>query len=147
MDCGGLFHTHSAARQTRRPPAMITEAEATHIWVCRRSHHAAAALFLFPRPVAVFPSALLCLSPSAASHSRRRVLRARHAGGCAALSSSLHCLPLTYHHICPAAEYCARGSLADVLRAAKTTPAKLQHLTWLRRLNMALDATKGMLYL
>ncbi|PRW57695.1 Serine threonine- kinase CTR1 [Chlorella sorokiniana] len=51
---------------------------------------------------------------------------------------------------CPPAmitEYCARGSLADVLRAAKSAPAKLQHLTWLRRLNMALDATKGMLYL
>ena len=45
------------------------------------------------------------------------------------------------------AEYCARGSLADVLRAAKGAPAKMQHLTWLRRLNMALDATKGMLYL
>lgn len=51
---------------------------------------------------------------------------------------------------CPPAmitEYCARGSLADVLRAAKGAPAKMQHLTWLRRLNMALDATKGMLYL
>lgn len=43
------------------------------------------------------------------------------------------------------AEYCARGSLADVLRAAKASPSKLAQLTWLRRLNMALDATKGML--
>ncbi|EFN55433.1 hypothetical protein CHLNCDRAFT_31062 [Chlorella variabilis] len=47
----------------------------------------------------------------------------------------------------PPAEYCAKGSLADVLKAANASPQKAAQLTWLRRLNMALDATKGMLYL
>lgn len=45
------------------------------------------------------------------------------------------------------AEYCNRGSLADVLRAARTDPGRLAQLSWLRRLGMALDACKGMLHL
>lgn len=65
-----------------------------------------------------------------------------------AICLELTCQPVTKPPCStPCTEYCARGSLADVLRAAKGAPAKMQHLTWLRRLNMALDATKGMLYL
>lgn len=48
---------------------------------------------------------------------------------------------------CIITEYCARGSLTDVLRGAKASPAKASLLDWPRRLNMALDAAKGMLYL
>ncbi|KAK2078096.1 hypothetical protein QBZ16_003964 [Prototheca wickerhamii] len=48
---------------------------------------------------------------------------------------------------CVASEYCARGSLTDVLRGAARSPAKAAQLDWQRRLNMALDACKGMLYL
>jgi serine/threonine protein kinase len=44
-------------------------------------------------------------------------------------------------------EYCARGSLADVLKRARTSPLLAAQLDWARRLNMALDAAKGMLYL
>eukprot|EP00889_Picochlorum_renovo_P002393 jgi/Picre1/29423/NNA_004811.t1 len=48
---------------------------------------------------------------------------------------------------CIVTEFCARGSLTDVLRGAKASPAKASMLDWSRRLNMALDAAKGMLYL
>ncbi|KAL6785226.1 hypothetical protein ACKKBG_A02970 [Auxenochlorella protothecoides x Auxenochlorella symbiontica] len=48
---------------------------------------------------------------------------------------------------CVASEYCARGSLTDVLRGAARSPARAAQLDWSRRLNMALDACKGMLYL
>lgn len=44
----------------------------------------------------------------------------------------------------PCAEYCGRGSLTDVLRGGKNSPAKAKLLDWARRLNMALDAAKGM---
>ena len=44
-------------------------------------------------------------------------------------------------------EYCARRSLTDVLRGAKSSPAKAGEMAWVRRLNMVLDAAKGMLYL
>ena len=44
-------------------------------------------------------------------------------------------------------EYCARKSLTDVLRGAKSSPAKASEMVWTRRLNMVLDAAKGMLYL
>ena len=44
-------------------------------------------------------------------------------------------------------EYCARGSLTDVLRGAKSSKQKENMLDWSKRLNMALDAAKGMLYL
>ena len=37
---------------------------------------------------------------------------------------------------CVATEYCARGSLNDVLRGAKRDPAKAKLLDWTRRLNM-----------
>eukprot|EP00891_Asterochloris_glomerata_P004591 jgi/Astpho2/4591/e_gw1.00067.503.1_t len=49
---------------------------------------------------------------------------------------------------CMVAEFCARGSLLDVLRRAKTNQVPLLLLLdWGRRLNIALDAAKGMLYL
>ncbi|KAL4421962.1 hypothetical protein ABPG77_007904, partial [Micractinium sp. CCAP 211/92] len=44
-------------------------------------------------------------------------------------------------------EYCGRGSLNDVLKACSNSRSRTAQMTWLRRLNMALDATKGMLYL
>ncbi|KAI3430255.1 hypothetical protein D9Q98_004851 [Chlorella vulgaris] len=44
-------------------------------------------------------------------------------------------------------EYCSRGSLLDVLRAAHHVEQAAQQLTWVRRLSMALDAAKGMLCL
>ncbi|KDD73320.1 protein tyrosine kinase [Helicosporidium sp. ATCC 50920] len=46
---------------------------------------------------------------------------------------------------CVASEYCARGSLTDVLRRARSGAGG--GLDWARRLSMALDAAKGMLYL
>ncbi len=39
-------------------------------------------------------------------------------------------------------EYCARGSLNDVLKRARTHPSLATQLDWPRRLNMALDAAK-----
>lgn len=48
---------------------------------------------------------------------------------------------------CVVTEYCSRGSLYDVLQAAKTDPSLARQLDWSRRLGLALDAAKGMLYL
>ncbi|KAI3427342.1 hypothetical protein D9Q98_010259 [Chlorella vulgaris] len=48
---------------------------------------------------------------------------------------------------CLITEYCSRGSLADCLREARRHPAAAAELPWHRRLAMALDAAKGMLYL
>ncbi|BDA45524.1 probable serine/threonine-protein kinase CTR1 at C-terminar half [Coccomyxa sp. Obi] len=48
---------------------------------------------------------------------------------------------------CVVSEWCARGSLFDVLMKARSTPALGPQLDWARRLNMALDAAKGMLQL
>lgn len=48
---------------------------------------------------------------------------------------------------CIVTEYCSRGSMTDVLRGGKSSPAKAALLDWNKRLNMALDAAKGMLYL
>jgi serine/threonine protein kinase len=45
------------------------------------------------------------------------------------------------------AEYCSRGSLYDVLRRARSNPERAAELTWSLRLNMAVDAARGMLYL
>ncbi|KAL4421755.1 hypothetical protein ABPG77_009738 [Micractinium sp. CCAP 211/92] len=44
-------------------------------------------------------------------------------------------------------EFCSRGSLLDVLRLARGSQQAAAALTWVRRLSMALDAAKGMLYL
>ncbi len=48
---------------------------------------------------------------------------------------------------CAPVEFCSRGSLYNVLTAAKASPDKMAQLGWKRRLNMALDASRGMLYL
>jgi hypothetical protein len=45
------------------------------------------------------------------------------------------------------AEYCARGSLYDVLRRGRQDPARAAELTWSLRLAMAGDAARGLLYL
>ena len=45
------------------------------------------------------------------------------------------------------AEYCSRGSLYDLLRQAGGSPALAKQLDWPKRLSIALDAAKGMLYL
>ena len=37
---------------------------------------------------------------------------------------------------CVVTEYCARGSLHDVLRLARSSPARAAQLDWPRRLNM-----------
>ena len=44
-------------------------------------------------------------------------------------------------------EYCARGSLNDVLKKCLAKPELTVQLDWVRRLGMALDAAKGMNYL
>ena len=48
---------------------------------------------------------------------------------------------------CMVTEYCASGSLLDVLSLARRQPTFAAQLSWGRRLGMALDAAKGMLYL
>ncbi|GAB4815773.1 hypothetical protein N2152v2_002819 [Parachlorella kessleri] len=48
---------------------------------------------------------------------------------------------------CLVSEYCPRGSLYDLVAAARASPAALNQLTWLRRLQMAMDAASGMWYL
>jgi len=44
-------------------------------------------------------------------------------------------------------EYCARGSLYDLLKEAHDDPDIARQLDWTRRLSIAMDAAKGMLYL
>ena len=44
---------------------------------------------------------------------------------------------------CLVSEWCARGSLYDVLAKARKSPALAPALDWTRRLNMALDAAKA----
>ena len=48
---------------------------------------------------------------------------------------------------CVVTEYCSRGSLYDLLKSARGDPALAQQLDWPRRLGLAMDAAKGMLYL
>lgn len=55
--------------------------------------------------------------------------------------------PFLTNHGARCAEFCARGSLYDVLRKAADSPAHAAQLTWARRLSMALGAAKGCLYL
>ena len=43
---------------------------------------------------------------------------------------------------CIVTEFCARGSLYDVLKKARASPAFAQQLDWSKRLSMALDAAK-----
>lgn len=51
-------------------------------------------------------------------------------------SPHLPCLPFQLTQPLPPAEYCARGSLTDVLRGGKNSAAKAKQLDWARRLNM-----------
>ena len=54
----------------------------------------------------------------------------------------------THPHRTPTcAEYCAKGSLFDVLRAAARSKERGAALTWQLRLHMAVDAARGLLYL
>lgn len=55
-----------------------------------------------------------------------------------------HYVPQRWHFLSAPnpAEFCSRGCLKTVLEATKQAP-----LSWPRRLSMALDAAKGMLYL
>ncbi|GAB4822160.1 hypothetical protein N2152v2_009206 [Parachlorella kessleri] len=48
---------------------------------------------------------------------------------------------------CVVSEFCERGSLHDILRAARTSPELCKELSWERRLKMAADAAEGMAYL
>ena len=48
---------------------------------------------------------------------------------------------------CVVTEFCARGSLLDVLRGAAGDRSKAAELTWRRRLRLALDAAAGVLHL
>ncbi|KAK9845513.1 hypothetical protein WJX81_008391 [Elliptochloris bilobata] len=48
---------------------------------------------------------------------------------------------------CMVTEWCARGSLFDVLQKASKNPSLAPQLDWPRRLNIALDAAKGVLAL
>eukprot|EP00884_Botryococcus_braunii_P012406 jgi/Botrbrau1/21166/Bobra.0061s0059.2 len=48
---------------------------------------------------------------------------------------------------CLVTEYCSRGSVLDVLQRAREDQVEAAPLTWSRRICMALDAAKGMLYL
>lgn len=68
-----------------------------------------------------------------------------HERACCDVAGQPVSLPRPHTHV--PAEYCARGSLYDVLRAAATNPARAAELTWRRRLSLALDAAMGLLYL
>jgi hypothetical protein len=48
---------------------------------------------------------------------------------------------------CIVSEYCERGSLADLIQLANRCPPIASQLTWRRRLQMALEAAQGMLFL
>lgn len=48
---------------------------------------------------------------------------------------------------CLVTEFCAKGSLTDCLRAARADAGAAAQLTWRRRLTMAIDAARGLLYL
>ncbi len=49
---------------------------------------------------------------------------------------------LCFEPPCMVSEFCARGSLYDVLKRARAKPALGQQLDWPKRLNMLLDAAK-----
>ena len=49
---------------------------------------------------------------------------------------------LCLNPVCVVTEFCARGSLSDVIRKAATSEIFAQLLHWPKRLSMALDAAK-----
>ena len=44
--------------------------------------------------------------------------------------------------VCIIIEFCARGSLSDIIRKAATSTAFAQQMDWPKRLSMAMDAAK-----
>jgi serine/threonine protein kinase len=71
---------------------------------------------------------------------------------CTMMAALRHPNVVGFLGLCPAppcmvTEYCGRGSLTDVLRGGRASPARAAELHWKRRLELALDAAKGMLYL
>lgn len=60
-----------------------------------------------------------------------------------ALPASMASQPVLAHPPARHAEYCARGSLLDVLQAARASPQQAALLTWPLRLQMALNAAAG----
>jgi len=68
------------------------------------------------------------------------------------MASVRHPNVISYLGVCPepaciVTEYCSKGSLTDVLRRGRASNAHAAALDWPRRLNMAMDAAKGMLHL
>ena len=49
--------------------------------------------------------------------------------------------------ICVVTEFCARGSLTDVLRKAASDTVLARQLDWRKRITMALDAAKVRIHL
>ena len=49
---------------------------------------------------------------------------------------------LCLNPVCIVTEFCARGSLSDVLRKAAANKVFAQQLDWVKRLTMAMDAAK-----
>ena len=49
---------------------------------------------------------------------------------------------LCLNPVCVITEFCARGSLLDVLKKAATSATFAQQMDWPRRLSMAMDAAK-----
>ena len=49
---------------------------------------------------------------------------------------------LSLNPVCVVTEFCARGSLSDVLKKAAANATYAQQMDWPRRLNMAMDAAK-----
>lgn len=56
-------------------------------------------------------------------------------------------IDFTHTRLQNAAEYCSRGSLYDVLKQGTRLPAAAAELTWRRRVDIALGAARGLLYL
>ena len=109
--------------------------------------------------VCVYPAALVtgegCSSPAGQGprvlRLRRRPRRPPSVAGARPRWRPLPASP-THPPLCAApdphcAEYCSRGSLLDVLKRVAASPAALRQLSWAHRLNLALGAAKGVLYL
>lgn len=68
----------------------------------------------------------------------------RRCGKASRALRSRHVLPVC---LLAGAEYCAGGSLYDVLSAARSNAELAAELTWRRRISMLLDAAAGLSYL
>ena len=56
-------------------------------------------------------------------------------------------LGLTLNPAAVVTEFCARGNLTSCLQAGRANATKAQDLTWRRRMGMAADCDRGMIYL